>query len=328
MRLLAGLVLAAVSIVATPSRDASACSCALEAPRISPADGAVDVPINARVFMSFGFQQTVAVELREVGTGTVVPLTVESHERFTGMWLSAAPTVALAPNTTYEVVVDSQVPTRSTFLTGDGTDLTPPAFDGLVSLAPETMRYPIENAEGGFCFDSCVEGTGHISRLRLGFAEPPAEAALVTFTLLRDGAVVDELAMPSNFNEPAGHVLGFSTCERRSPVLEPGASYCGRLTAYDAAGNTAGGTVEVCAVAEACVPVLADNGCTPSDRCDLGAEGGCAGTRSGQTGAGLVLVVLAIAFRRRGRSLVRCQAREPYASCRGGGSSGRSRTES
>ena len=249
-----------------PSEPAEACTCAPVRPAISPRDGAVEVPTDAVVFIAtdLGLPE---VQLRALD-GTRIPLTIEPHLRQTdnGAFVKATP-ANLAPNTTYELTVEWAYGIETSRFT-TGLDSDPPAveFTGLKGMSPEVMQYPVMREDGHPCFDPCVEHSGHVSRIRLDF-DRPAEAALVVFTLTRaDGTLVDEFALADRDTDD--YVLGFQTCEQRSPRLEPDTGYCGRITAYDLRGTPIGGDVEVCTGTDTCAPALSGFACIPSDRCD------------------------------------------------------------
>jgi MYXO-CTERM domain-containing protein len=295
--------LALAALTSAAPRPAEACSCASEAPRVSPADGALDVPINAVIIVAFGHASAdPQVELRDPSTGAVIPLTVQPHPAGEG-WQLASPGM-LEPGTKYEITATSALgSTQTTFVTGAATDVEPIAFAGLASISLETMTYPLER-DGSACIDSCVSfgGTnpGHISRIRLGYA-PPADAALLVFSLEReDGTVVDQL--PIEYGTADGRVLGFSSCEHGA-VLEREGRYCGRLVAYDVAGNVTGSQTVVCEDVQTCAPELVADSCTPADTCAAVAsdDGGCATTGRGTGAVALVLGLAALARRRRRR---------------------------
>lgn len=249
------------------SEPAEACTCAPVRPVISPSDGAVDVPTDAVIFVAadLGIPN---VELHSP-EGARIPLRIETHARKTdnGSYLKIVPGT-LATNTTYELVVEWAYGTDRTRFTTGGADCEPPVveFAGLRGIAPEVMQYPVLRPDGGPCFDPCVEHSDHVSRIRLDF-DRPRDAALVVFTLTRDdGTLVDEFALPERDTED--YVLGFQTCEVRSPQLDAATGYCGKITAYDLRGTPIGGDVEVCSGTETCAPALSGFACIPSDRCD------------------------------------------------------------
>lgn len=300
------MVGSALVAIAARSMTAHACSCAPEIVVASPSDGATSVPINAVIILRSAGPQPVALE--DAATHEAVALEQEAHgsEHFqTGNTVFARPTAMLAPNTAYTLTVGDAVHPgfrQTTFTTGDAMDMAPPAFAGLDSLSPETMRYPIPDDEGGYCISSCVTVVdNHISRLRFDFDEPPADVVYLELEVLdANHEPLDQLPLSST----ATHVFGFDYCSPRSPILTPGTDYCARLVGYDAAGNTAGQSNEVCATAAACAPRLRNDvlACDPVDEClpDETDDGGCAtsGTSDGCAPA-LALLGLALVIRRR-----------------------------
>jgi len=306
MRLAVALV-AALAVMLSPSVT-EACSCVGERTIVSPGDGVIDVPLNPRIIVKYQYDEAL-VELRAVATQEVVPLTFEAHsDRGNGTWKMAA-AVALEPNTQYEMTLTTSAlpPTRTTFTTGSSTDLTPSAFGGLESIALETMKYPIIEADGSQCHSSCVErqGTDHVSRIRLGYADPPADVALLVFELIResDRTVVGEVVILPRTSSSDERVLGFETCDRRAPPLAVGDLYCGRLIAYDIAGNTTGQSVEVCDTAASCRPQLGAQQCTPADDCvpetTSSDSSGCSATGAPSVVAGLAGLAALCGRRRR-----------------------------
>jgi hypothetical protein len=308
MRLVAIGLIAAVASVGSVRR-AHACSCGIEPPTVSPADHATDVPLNAIVIAQFGYGMTPTVELRDAVTGNVVPVTIEPRypgDAFAnGTTIFARPTSPLLPDTTYEVIAGNQLspPAMTTFTTGETTDTVAPDFAGLVEMTPETMTYPIPQEDGSFCISSCIGAPGgHISRMRFTYADPPADVVHLALRLRTEAGDVGEIPMPVSGDK----LLGFSACQVESPLLTPGTSYCGRLVAYDVAGNIAGDTVEICEATRTCAPKPrgSDNGdnCRPSDECiEEASSSGCNAAGSGGSPVAWALVALLACRARRSR---------------------------
>jgi hypothetical protein len=234
------------------------CECGLPIAPISPANAATDVPVNAVVYYDTSLMD-VQLAVHVAASDADVPVQIARH----GTYLVATPTAPLAAGTTYAVLAGTQ---RTTFTTGSASDITPPAFAGITSLAPETMAEPEQN-DGSACVNCSVEYmNGQVSRLRLGYDDPPADAVLLVASVYPAGdpASAHEIAL-TRFAW-ADRMLGFTQCGPLSPQLAADTMYCARITAYDAAGNAAGAGAESCDAAVACTPML-DSSCAPADAC-------------------------------------------------------------
>jgi hypothetical protein len=247
MRAAAVLVTAAAVLARAPL--AHACTCPLPSAVYLPGDGSTDLPLNTGVAILDG--DGLQIELHDAADA-VVPITVEMHED----WRVLRPMAPLAPDAMYTVVdVTTATPvTRVTFTTGEAMDTEPPAFGGLVQLAPTT--YPVDSNLDAPCTSSCVIASGGVaSQLELMFVNPPPDTAVFVATVYRQR---DHHVLSTTRITPDTHFLGFQECGPQAPALEVGAMYCASLAAYDLAGNVAGDNVEVC------------SGATPS--CTLGAS--------------------------------------------------------
>lgn len=299
-----------LAIALVEARPAAACSCAAQV-SVVPADGAQGVPLGGVVYLVSDELPNVEIHLRIAGGATDVVATTEVHTRFALL----RPAQPLAANTQYSVELDSfgSVVQMTSFTTASDGVVAPLAYGGITSFAPETMTYPIVDGSGGSCVSSCVEGaaTGHISRIRLGFAAAPAGTAVVAVRIL-DGvtqAVVSETALADTTATTA--VMGFETCDVLAPVLAPGGGYCAQVVAYDAAGSAVGADVTLCASAAVCKPAPSTKEeCTPADTCDpeppTAGGGGCAVARDSQ-GPVLAAGLLALVSARRRRRRARCK---------------------
>lgn len=272
--------------------------------------------MNAIVIARYDYAYQPRVELRDVATQTLVPLSDEirrpSGPPF-GTTVFASPTTPLAANTTYEVIAygdphgDGPPPVvaTTTFATGDTVDTSPPAFDGVSSIVLETMVYPIANDLGITCASSCVEHPdGRISRIHVDYPQAPADAVHVALQLRRaDDTAIEEVPLV------AWHPydLGYKACDVLAPPLVPGGDYCASVVAYDVAGNVAGTGVEVCTMVATCRPVATGSpNCNPTDACLPPEEplpsSGCATSRSPSW---LLLAALVLVPKRRTRRAFR-----------------------
>src|SRR5258706_16461540 len=101
------------------------------------------------------------------------------------------------------------------------------------------------------------------------FPDPPGDAVFLDVQIYPDGAesppLLQEVGMtPGGLGD---RLLGFRGCGPTAVALTPGNGYCVRVTAYDAAGNAAGGDHLACAVAAACAPMFDAMSCGPADAC-------------------------------------------------------------
>ena len=139
--------------------------------------------------------------------------------------------------------------------------------------------------------------------MNLTFAAPSADTQILVFEQMRDGSLKEFIVA-----EPwSAHMrFGYEGCELL-PVAKVGEAYCGRLVAYDVAGNSAGRDVEVCAETIDCRPaLLPDAICAPAEDCipvepdldDREPTGACSSGNGAGTGLGL-FGALALLIRRR-----------------------------
>ena len=225
-----------------------------------PLDGATDVPLNTQIVAQH-VHEGVSIVL-ETEDGTPVPLSTETHATIT-----VATTPGLDPGTTYVFGVVSELspPPGRRFITGDAPDNDPPVFGGLTSFATEAQLYDT-------CATCAISQDGRVSRIRLDHA-PVSDAVRFELAVRRVGEAeaFSLMGLPPDHPSAFGHFR----CGTIAPTLEPGASYCGRLSAFDAAGNAAGGDVEMCSETPEC-GMNDDLTCRPrDDECLPVAKGGC-----------------------------------------------------
>jgi MYXO-CTERM domain-containing protein len=252
-------------------RRADACSCGIGRVTLSPVDNQPQVPVNGVVIATFDYAGTASIELRNVATQEVVPITQDNRRGddsgFSPLTIIATPMTPLAPNTAYQITAHADTLTTdktTTFTTGTATDTTPPIFAGLVAMSPETMTWPIIDPNGIGCAGSCTNvADGHISRVHFAYADPDPDTVYLAVQIRR--ADSDTYVERTLFN--SAKYIGAEVCGVRAPVLDPGVDYCARVVAYDVAGNIAGADAEVCTAAKICAP--AKQGiCEPADACD------------------------------------------------------------
>ena len=117
------IALAVVLVLVAHVRPAHSCSCAYEPATIWPVNGAIGIPLNARITAHLFSTQTLTVTLRD-GTGATVPLVFPPRpllpDQVDERILVGTPSAALVPNTTYTIT--AQDPYRpdvvATFTTG------------------------------------------------------------------------------------------------------------------------------------------------------------------------------------------------------------------
>lgn len=283
-----------LALAAAAPRPAEACSCAPQSPFVTPEPGATNVPRNAIVaVLVYGGTSPEALQIQEAATGASIAVDVEVMDHAAGYvtrLLIARPREPLAPATEYRITIGEQ----ATFTTGDALDIDAPVFAGLSALKADTTAY---DGDSG-CFSTCIEPMNErVQAIELSFPDPGSDVAFMTLALRREGEASPFTMAPLRRRE-GGFVssLGFHLCDPvLSPSLEPGQVYCGRLTAYDAAGNTAGEGPEICATASTCATNLVDPECWPEDTsCDGHGLPGCV-VQAGQPGGWPAALIAALA---------------------------------
>lgn len=298
------LALAVIAIVAAARpRAARACTCSPEPFVASPANQALDVPINAAVVIKYRgyYAPQIKVTINETASSTTVPATSDVHWD----WQVERPTSTLKPDTEYTIEVrwlamDVALET-TTFTTGTRTDESSLAFDGLTAFTPETMSYPILATDGQFHIDSCVSATeGHISRSRVAFPTPPADAVLLAFSVVRES---DGMLVGDTFIAPDATTVGYLTCAALSPNFEAGERYCANVTAIGAAGQNSGQSAQLCSAVIECIPKLSADDEHPVDSCDTDEQppddGGCAASGAGKGTPWMLALAIAFLCQRR-----------------------------
>lgn len=283
---LTSLALVALTLHAVTPRRAAACS----APDSSvslfvlPADGAVDVPRNAVVTLSFSSEtgdpwcdvgacdpDTLRDVVLTTEAGDLVPTTLEDHMTDFVAWLRLVPDAPLPASTRFQIWSRlSPRPCESTclspdrvviatFETGTRVDDTPPTFAGLGPLG-ETPYSGAGDAACGF-----FSGIG----FQL-FWEPATDEATVAYrieTSTGSAAIV----LPGE-PTPRGYVGCAGSPMVSLGVLQGSGPF--HVTAIDLAGNEDDNTAMASVVSE-CFPIPYDGG-TP-----MGPDGGPASTDAG-----------------------------------------------
>ena len=286
-----------VAVACLPARPAEACSCGVIPHVLSPADGATGVPTNAIVVVDDVLPADgLFVSLQADGASAPLAVAYELFAAPSAPGLLVARAGELDPMTAYAFSfgIGSEVLTTR-FTTGLERDATPPPYAGLSAFTPEQQAYPAPALS--MCQSSCVEAVdGMVNRLRLQHL--PGDGVIwYRLEVRRADAAAPFYDVPLTVDEV--ELIRPFECATRAPVLEGDGAYCARLTAYDAAGNAAGGDVEVCHETVTCK--ARDVDCAPVDECVPVDGCGCAlrpGTPAG--GSGLLLLALAV-LRRRGR---------------------------
>lgn len=192
--MLVRVVLAAAVLAAVPTRTADACTCDVRLQWL-PADGAADVPLDSVVLLEAKYGP-ISIELRSA-TETVALAQEAAYDGAT-FWTLARP-ARLDANTQYTLTFSDSSGHRtvtSTFTTGSAVHAAPTSFAGLSAARFEMMAYPF----AGGCIDSCVAGSGQISRIRLEFPPLPADRTFAVFEVSRDGVVASR---PRGSSQPA-----------------------------------------------------------------------------------------------------------------------------
>lgn len=267
----AGALVVAFGVLLGAARTTEACSCPGE-PLVRPEDGAVDVPLNARVLVLASWIGQ--VDLRRRDDAVNVVLSVEDSVARYGSTRSvlARPLPGLDPETTYEVVLEGLTGQLvvSTFTTGSLRDDVAPEFTGATAIQPRRWR-----ADGTY-YSSCWtrdEGTDSVLVEHQAFG-PDVAGAIMEVRRQGDPGPpwrtihpVPLYAVP--WLAPGQSWLSSDLCGyTNAPDLDEPGSYCVRVTAFDLAGNVAGAGVETCGVSETCRLDDTVLGVTPSTPCD------------------------------------------------------------
>lgn len=224
-------------LVALAPRPVRACSCADPAASIDlvqPADGAVGVPRNARVFLggkqvlsSDGFGEKAPASLLD-DEGRAVP-TRETEVRGGGLVLVLHPEAPLEPGGRYTVVVAGQPLSR--FTVGEVSDDVPPAPPRVVGVETHSSLdfLPLGVAS------SCGPDAG----ARFGLEG----VAAFTLAVVGDGDTLDEANVSGEVSALDTDVVlsvGRFACDASWPDARPLASANVRFGTYDLAGNFSG----------------------------------------------------------------------------------------
>ena len=272
------VVLVAALLVIDVER-ADACSCGPENPTIVPTDRATGVVINPLIVVRVVYPTVTT--LLQTSAGQNVDIDIE--EPVPGYRI-LKPRAPLSANTQYEVLVEGE---PSTFSTGDQRDDTPPPAATLRAITPQTMSYPPARGCVSTCVISSAVEDGHVSRM--GVDHDLASDAVFAVIELRSSTKPDAVV-----RVPVAEFLGFQRCLPLAPILDPEATYCGRIVSYDAAGNTTSSD-EVCSEVARCEPIESDGpgiDCQPAPICKPVSSGGCA--VGGGRGGWLAVLVLAL----------------------------------
>jgi hypothetical protein len=144
-----------------------------------------------------------------------------------------------------------------------------------------------------------------LHQVTLDYDSFPADMMFGVLSVRREGEPEPFFTLPVrdrplNDNFPMPTTIASTICGPNAPELVARDVYCATLAAYDASGNVAGGDAEVCAVAQACAETdLLSAACEPAPD-EPASSGGCAlSQRPGGRQATIVLLLFAIALRRR-----------------------------
>jgi len=253
------LGLAVATTVPFVSRTASACSCAMNV-MLSPADKAVDVPLNAVVV----FESVPAPTVYDETRGVDVAVTAEPFPGLPQLWL-VRPNAPWAPTSTFRLS-PSMAPGApgSRFSTGTTTDHAAPVYAGLTSFRVETTTV----GPNPPCRSSCWSGE-MFRRLRLEY-EPPQDATLLLLEIRGVGAdggsLTGTVALSRYFSASWPKTVDTGGCVSGIPAFVPTDDVCARIVAFDAAGHRSESPTEICSRAMSCEPRFS-GACTPLDEC-------------------------------------------------------------
>lgn len=215
---------------------ADACSAGIPTiASVSPRPGAVDVPLNARVVVTYEWLYSpVTVTLREAGGDEVIatPISLPGG-------VALKPTTALAPDTTYEILDtlredcftypcgDDEPEVISTFTTGSVEDVQPPGLSGLHS----PVVSPIDRCESDACCGPYV-----MRRWSLAWDQASDDHGIAGYAVYA-GKPATLISFKSGLR-----LQGATLCEGalRGPLTDVGPKTRLVVRAVDLAGNEAG----------------------------------------------------------------------------------------
>ena len=219
------ILIAAALFSATP---AAACSCWWGISDVFPADGDVDVPVNARVVVEFYGDDELTWALVDGQTGEPVPATVTLKTEEDRVHRIYTPDALLAPNHTYQIALVNdegggldEATVHSRFTTGSATDDDAP--DVPTFTASDVSSDRRSNSSCGDSASNTWEFEGTEAALIFELEVSTTEDFSASRTLLSHGTAAS---------------AGWGGCLASWPELEFGERLFGRVRAIDAAGNT------------------------------------------------------------------------------------------
>jgi hypothetical protein len=243
------------------SRSVSACSCPQDT-LISPADEAVDVPINAVVIFESPGAPTVFDETHNV----LVNVSAEPFSRRT--WL-LRPNEPWAANSTFRVGTSSfpgYIPSR--FTTGASRDDTAPIYAGLTSFRSEVTALPASLP----CRNSCWNDNS-LRRLHLEYAAPPPDVSLLLLEFDVGGGDAGAVGVPpiplfGRYSKDWPTSVDNAGCGFGTPEFAPGQEICAQIVAIDVAGHRSEASPKICQTVRACAAKFEPSTCILSETCD------------------------------------------------------------
>ena len=231
MRRLLALLVAACSLLV--ARDASACDCVpphTATELLAPADGANDVPPNAKIWIGAGFT---TVEDASLTLLDKAGKPVAGHtQALTSGWdliTVFAPDAPLVEGQTYSVKVGGKQVSR--FAVKGGTDLTAPAI-------PTAGTIEVEIDEGRS--DCGATYMGRVNFLSDGLVMVLDREGESTLDPLGPSGNVSAISFRSERRAGDRISVGRGPCVNNWPAAKPGAKTQVRLGAFDLAGNFSG----------------------------------------------------------------------------------------
>jgi len=229
------LTVGALSLILTLPTEAEACSCITPTIEVvAPADGAVDVPTNARLWVG-GIDS--GPSLMDA-SGTEVPGTVSSLRSLGGIVRIFTPDAPLTPGATYTGIGADR--RRTIFTVGSAPDTTPPAVPSITSRKHDPGR-TFGTTFGGSNCDSADDRL-----LTLGIAD----SAVVTLVDINETSNLNT-SVPegpvSIMSDGDGVAIGKSACLY---TWEGTGDMGVRLATFDVAGNFSGWSEESAEVVE------------------------------------------------------------------------------
>lgn len=261
----------------------AACSC-VPADFQRPADGAIDVPVDAAVVHASALVGDDSIVLRGPdGAPVAGTLSVADVDYRRVPLRTFVPDEPLAPASTFEVTVPGVPEPLWTFTTGSARTAALPA---------PTISALVADASGSWCINSCT-GPGGWDAAILELEADPGAAYLLLDTEVNGAPGRVAVASDARLS------LSSAICAETLAELRAGDELCVRVRAVDASGRPSPASERVCTTVRDCATAGAcPRECGSLSVPDDGASG-CATSGTAHGRLALLVLALALAARRR-----------------------------